>query len=202
MLVATDPSRPRRLDARTVRRLGVEGAPLPQDVILDLAGHWAEIAGDLPGERRISPARQSHELLHRTGSYEVWRVGWPYGARLELHDHGCSSGAVLVTSGRLLEHFTERAPSARVVHPSLSGRESDETSAGPAPAPRFRSRIVDAGEGVTFDHQYVHEIQNPAGPPAASVHVYSPPLCLTRFYRTSSSGLVSTRTESIWAKRS
>jgi hypothetical protein len=191
-LVATIPSRPRPLDVDTRRRLGVEEAPLPQEALLDLAGHWAEIAGDPPRGRRTSPQRHSHELLRRNSSYEVWRVGWPQGARLELHDHGCSSGAILVTVGRLLEHFTERGTSALIAPPSAAGR---------AATPRFRSRIVDAGEGAAFDHHCVHEILNPAWP-AASIHVYSPPLCPVRLYRASLSGLIVDRTDSVWARGS
>jgi hypothetical protein len=178
---------------------------LPQDALLDLAGDWAESAGGPLTDRKAPPGRLEYELLHRNGSYEVWQVIWPQGARLELHDYGCSSGAFLVTAGRLLEHFTERAPYAQVVHPSMSGREAHETTAGPIATPRFRSRVVGSGEGVAFDHHYVHRILNPAGPPAASVHVYSPPLCVTRFYRASSSGLVVARTEStesVWARSS
>jgi predicted metal-dependent enzyme (double-stranded beta helix superfamily) len=104
---------------------------------------------------------------------EVWIIEWGPATRLELHDHGGASGAVDVLDGELVEtyaHFED-------------GR-------------RLRSRQLAAGTSFSFGPKHIHEVWNPAGTPALSLHTYSPRLSTMTFYAQATATLGTlTRTE-------
>jgi hypothetical protein len=46
-----------------------------------------------------------------------------------------------------------------------------------------------AGDSVGFGQHYVHDVRNPSGEPAVSVHAYSRPLARMSFYKLADCGL-------------
>lgn len=117
------------------------------------------------GERRF-------RLLVAAAELEVWLIEWGQASRLELHDHGDSSGAVRVLGGSLVEVSTDVE--------------------GSRPLER---RILGPGAGFSFGRTYVHELWNPRETAALSVHAYSPPLGSMTFYRSNGRDLEPERTE-------
>src|SRR5690348_3260642 len=61
-----------------------------------------------------SVVERSWRLLARTDMYDAWLIAWPAGGAIELHDHGGSSGAIVVVSGALTESRPERINSDRL----------------------------------------------------------------------------------------
>ena len=109
---------------------------------------------------RHDPNQRRFARLMRTEHIEAWLLSWTSEQGIELHDHGGSSGVVLVVEGELTEHFTElesRAP--------------------------LRSARWPRGSAHTFGPGHVHDLRNEAVTPATSIHVYSPPLTTMTFYR-------------------
>ena len=104
---------------------------------------------------------RSWVLLAVTDLFEAWAIGWPPGGRIELHDHGPSSGAVVVASGVLTE--TTVRPTRHEV--ALIG-----------------THRVEAGEYRCFGPRYVHDLSNDGDDPAVSVHVYGPRLTTMSYY--------------------
>ena len=98
--------------------------------------------------------RLADELDH-----DAWLIAWPRGSGLGLHDHGGSGAAVHVVDGELIERY-------------VAGRSRHDV----------RTRIVGAGELVTFGAGHVHALHNDADDEALSVHVYSPPLGPMTFF--------------------
>jgi mannose-6-phosphate isomerase-like protein (cupin superfamily) len=150
------------VDART--RASGRGIPAQLlDQESDLArsvGRWEfDVDAGLPIER-------AHRRLEVRGDFEAWAIYWPQGGRLEMHDHGGSSGAFWVVSGRLREDFST----------SLAGR--------------IRRREVSAGNGIAFGPRYFHDVINDRPEAATSVHVYSPRLTSLTHYRLTPAGLV------------
>jgi predicted metal-dependent enzyme (double-stranded beta helix superfamily) len=117
------------------------------------AGHHPPVGFD--AERRW------HRRIHRDETVDVWLIGWLPTQSTRLHDHGGSSGAFTVVSGELSE-----------VTFVGSGQR--------AGAVRERAHIADAS--VSFGASYVHDVRNVSGAPAVSVHAYSPPLRMMKFY--------------------
>ena len=89
---------------------------------------------------------------------EAWLLGWPAGERIELHDHGGSSGAFCVIKGRLVETFV---------------RPGDD---------HLRQRRLRAGWVVGFGPEHIHDVTNGGTSQALSLHVYSPRLSTMTFY--------------------
>ena len=106
-------------------------------------------------------AERSWVLLAVSDLFEAWAIGWPPGGRIELHDHGRSSGTVVVAGGCLTET-------------SLRSTESGVV--------RVATHHVSAGEHRRFGPGYVHDLLNEGDRPAISVHVYSPKLTTMRYY--------------------
>lgn len=109
--------------------------------------------------RRHDPDERHFARLVRTDEYEAWLLTWTSDQGVELHDHGGSSGVVLVLEGELVEHATE----------VVSGAPLRETR-----WPR--------GSAHTFGPGHVHDLRNAGDAPATSIHVYSPPLSTMTFY--------------------
>jgi predicted metal-dependent enzyme (double-stranded beta helix superfamily) len=133
---------------------------LDRATMLDIACGIAS-AAELWGQhvRHDATERRPVRLL-ATEAYEVWVIGWTTGQGVTLHDHGGSSGVVVVTEGRL----TERA----------AGREP---------------RRLEVGAVSELGPDDVHEVFNAEDEPATSVHVYSPPLAAMGYHLTDAPGV-------------
>jgi len=139
-------------------------APAPEQALgagdlLTIAEGLATIAPRWAGMQR--PRRRVWDLMAASESFEAWVIGWPTGARIDLHDHGPSAGAVVVASGELRE----------------TTPVEDGTGVG-----SWLTRVVTAGESVTFGPNYVHGLVNAGASVAVSVHVYSPRLTSMTYF--------------------
>ena len=124
------------------------------------AVHWP---GALDMERR------SWRLMARTPDFDAWLIAWPSGGKVELHDHGRSTGAVSVISGSLVEAVPWRDDTGRL---SLDRHELSE------------------GATLGFGAGHVHDVTNESDGPALSLHVYSPALTTMTFYEVDGGQLV------------
>jgi hypothetical protein len=124
------------------------------------AVHWP---GALDMERR------SWRLMARTPDFDAWLIAWPSGGKVELHDHGDSTGAVSVISGALVEAVPWRDDTGRL---SLVRHELRE------------------GATLGFGARHVHDVTNESDGPALSLHVYSPALTTMTFYEVDGGQLV------------
>jgi quercetin dioxygenase-like cupin family protein len=135
-----------------------------------------ELAGD--DRVRCRPVRtvaRSWELLIATDELEAWVIDWPSRGAISLHDHGKSSGAVVVTTGELTESRV------RVRADGQLDLETNRLSTG---------GVVEIGPGV------IHDVQNIGTGRATSVHVYSPRLTSMTYFSIARSSLVADRTVS------
>jgi mannose-6-phosphate isomerase-like protein (cupin superfamily) len=89
--------------------------------------------------------------IERDDDHDLWLLSWLPGQQTGWHDHGGSTGAFAVARGAILER--------RIV----AGRGGHEIRLGPG-----ASRIV--------PDPVLHDVGNPYGTPAVSLHAYSPPL--------------------------
>jgi len=87
-------------------------------------------------------------------------ICWLDDQKTGYHDHDLSSGAVYVYEGTLVED------------------RFDFGGDGLAHASRERP----AGEVFEFDAAYIHGVRHAGGPPATSLHCYSPPLWRMGYY--------------------
>ena len=116
-------------------------------------------------------------LLAVTDLFEAWAIGWPPGGAIELHDHGPSSGAVVVASGALTE---------------TTVRSTDHGIA------LIQTHLLEAGDHRTFGPRYVHDLTNDHDEQAISVHVYGPRLTHMTYYELDRRGrLGATRVEEL-----
>jgi hypothetical protein len=143
--------------------------------LLPIAAGFAVSAPAIPELHGLT--ERTWVLLAVTDLFEAWAIGWPPGGGIELHDHGQSSGAVMVATGTLTE-TTVRA-----------------TDSGVAVT---ESHLVTAGEHRCFGPHYVHDLVNDSDEPAISVHVYGPRLTVMGYYELSAKGrLDQVRTEAV-----
>ena len=127
-----------------------------------------------PRVRRDSGDRWYVPLLEQP-DFEAWLLGWPIGQGIELHDHGSSSGALVVVEGTLLETYVDA---------------SDRV------AGRLRHRRLPEGASIAFGPDHIHDVVNGGARQALSIHVYSPRLRSMTFYEdTPDRGLAAVRTE-------
>lgn len=131
----------------------------PEEV-LAIAVALASRAQSWPGMTR--PTRRCWDLMMATDHLEAWVIAWPSNGAIELHDHGGSSGAVVVAAGELVETSIVSLPSG-----------------GAAP----RTRRLKVGGSIVFPGSHVHDVVNTGPAPALSVHVYSPRLTSMTYYR-------------------
>jgi hypothetical protein len=110
---------------------------------------------------------------------EAWLMGWPAWERIELHDHGGSSGAFCVVEGRLLETWVDRpwGPGVSPESPGGSGVSSESRGGG-----RLRRRRLRPGQLVAFGPDHVHDVVGTEEGQSLSIHVYSPRLRCLNFY--------------------
>lgn len=91
-------------------------------------------------------------ILARDARLEIWVISWGAGHDTGFHDHGGSSAAVGVARGRLVE---------------------ERLRIGALPIVR---RLQPGRPAVGVPASHVHRVRHGGGPPAVSVHGYSPPL--------------------------
>src|SRR5437868_7009666 len=129
-----------------------------------------------PRVRRAGGGRWYEPLLE-TDDFEAWLLGWPVGEGIELHDHGSSSGALVVVEGRLSETYVAASDWVR-------------------PGARLRHRLLAEGELVAFGPDHIHDVVNGGDRQALSIHIYSPRLRSMTFYENRPDrGLAAVRTE-------
>jgi hypothetical protein len=134
----------------------------PQEVASRLAPavHW-------PGA--LDMHSRSWRLMARTPDFDAWLIAWPKGGKVELHDHGASTGAVSVISGALVEAVPRHDDAGRL---TLVRHE------------------LRAGATLGFGAGHVHDVTNESDEHALSLHVYSPALTSMTFYQLTEDELV------------
>jgi hypothetical protein len=130
------------------------------DTLLSIAVELAPRAPAWPGMAR--PRRRRWALMAASEVYEAWVIAWPPGGAIELHDHGGSSGAVVVAAGELLETSVVARPSGGVA---------------------LETTRMGEGGSVRFTGRHVHDVVNVGATPAISVHVYAPLLTSMTYYQ-------------------
>lgn len=101
-------------------------------------------------------------LLAATDLFEAWAIAWPLGGNIEFHDHGPSSGAIVVAAGSLTE------TTVRATHRGVTV---------------IARQTIPAGGDRTFGPGYIHDLTNDNDGVAVSVHVYGPRLTDVSYYR-------------------
>ncbi len=151
--------------------------PLPRRRVdlLAIAEGFAVSATAIPELQGLT--ERAWVLLAVTDLFEAWAIGWPAGGAIELHDHGHSSGAVVVAAGSLTETTVRSTPQGM-------------TAIG--------THHISAGEHRRFGSRYVHDLTNDRDEQAISVHVYGPRLTTMTYYRLDEDGgLAPVRTEEL-----
>jgi len=126
--------------------------PPPPRLLAAIAIEHADAADFDLVDEPLNGERTFTRVVHND-THDVWLIRWGVGARTALHDHGGSAGALYVVRGELVE----RRPN-------------------PAGSDRPLRRVLRAGNDRPMAPTHVHEVANESSAPAASVHVYSPPL--------------------------
>lgn len=147
-------------------------APPGRDLNVDELELLAEQIGASPAlwqeQVRHERDRRFYVELHREPHVDVWLICWDAAQETGLHDHDRSSGAVRVVGGTLLED---------VLAADSEGRLGLQTV------------VHRAGGGFSFDATHIHDVRHDGGPPATSIHVYSPALWRMGRYAVGSRGL-------------
>ena len=110
---------------------------------------------------RLRSERRWYTKLYHGPDHDIWVISWLPGQSTGLHDHGGSSGALVVATGILEEH-----------------------------RPGERTHVIHPGEPQAFGPDYAHEVRNASLAPAISIHAYSPPLREMNEYELDGSRLV------------
>lgn len=110
---------------------------------------------------RLRTEQRWYERLYLGPDYDIWVISWLPGQSTGFHDHGGSSGALVVATGVLEEH-----------------------------RPGERTRVLHPGKPRAFGPDYAHDVRNESLAPAISIHAYSPPLSDMNEYEFDGSQLV------------
>jgi predicted metal-dependent enzyme (double-stranded beta helix superfamily) len=141
-----------------------EHAPSDRDLERDELVALATAIGTTPDFWRDHVRHDAGERiyiqLHRDTHLDVWMICWLDDQKTGYHDHDVSSGAVYVVEGTLVE---------------------DRFQFG-ARGLKHASRKRPAGAAFEFDSAYIHGVRHAGGPPATSIHCYSPPLWRMGYY--------------------
>ncbi len=121
---------------------------------------------------RLRAERRWYERLYHGPDHDIWVISWLPGQSTGFHDHGASSGAIVVATGILEEHCVGEG--TRVIHPDK---------------PR------------AFGPDYAHDVRNVSLAPTISIHAYSPPLNEMNEYELDGSQLVPRERASEKAER-
>lgn len=145
------------------------GRDLDQAELRRLAAAVAEEKANWIAHVHHDPQRRQYIQLYRDPHVDVWLLTWTNSQDTGLHDHDVSAGAVHVCAGDLIE---------------------DRLYASPCGLER-RSIRRRRGSTFDFDPSHIHCIRHPeGGPPAVSIHVYSPALWRMGYYDIGEDGLL------------
>ncbi len=100
--------------------------------------------------------------LFLSRSWEILMLCWLPGQKTAIHDHGASWGSTLVMMGDLTER-AYRAPAG-------------------GPLELKTETVLATGQVTVESQQTIHEVANLGHAPAASLHLYSPPLRFLHSY--------------------
>jgi predicted metal-dependent enzyme (double-stranded beta helix superfamily) len=117
---------------------------------------------------RHDPETRHFVQLYRDTNIDVWLICWLDAQDTGYHDHDLSSGAVYVCEGALAEDFFYRDAEGWI---------------------DVRTRERAAGGVFDFDGASIHGMRHAGGPPATSIHVYSPALWRMGYYEPGEGGL-------------
>jgi hypothetical protein len=145
---------------------------LPDDRDLEQT-ELAELATTIGGEPdlwsdlvRHDQGKRYYTQLYRDSHLDVWLICWMDDQKTGYHDHDLSSGGVYVCEGTLVEDRFQFG---------IDGLQ-------------HASRERHAGEAFVFDGAYIHGMRHAGGPPASSIHCYSPPLWRMGYYEADEQG--------------
>jgi rhodanese-related sulfurtransferase len=110
---------------------------------------------------RLRTDQRWYERLYHGADNDIWVISWLPGQSTGFHDHGESSGALVVATGILEEH-----------------RPGEQTLS------------IHPGRPRSFGPDYAHDVRNVSLAPAISIHAYSPPLNEMNEYELDGSRLV------------
>ncbi|MFI6077466.1 cysteine dioxygenase [Actinoplanes sp. NPDC051343] len=154
------------------------------DVRLDylaIAARYAASPEQWPVAPRFNPVDRWYHRLAVADDHEVWLLTWLPGQGTDLHDHGGSAGAFLVSGGTLTEE---------TVTGGTLTEETRPTGGRPAGGrPQVTTRELGDGAGRRFGPRHIHRVTNRSARPATSIHVYGPALATMTRYRLTSAGL-------------
>jgi hypothetical protein len=174
------------------------------DVRLDylaIAARYAASPEQWPVAPRFNPVDRWYHRLAVADDHEVWLLTWLPGQGTDLHDHGGSAGAFLVSGGTLTE---ETVTTGALTEETVTGgalteetvttgtRPGETRPAGGRPAggrPQVTTRELGDGAGRRFGPRHIHRVTNRSARPATSIHVYGPALATMTRYRLTSAGL-------------
>ena len=111
---------------------------------------------------RFRPSGRWWTRLQGDHVLDIWLLTWLVDQSTDLHDHGPSGAAFTVVRGELTEVRTS--------------------------GPLEEQRRLAAGSTATVEPGVIHDVRNPRGAPAVSIHAYSPPLRTMSYYRREPSG--------------
>jgi rhodanese-related sulfurtransferase/mannose-6-phosphate isomerase-like protein (cupin superfamily) len=130
------------------------------DELADIVSLFASSEGWMD-KVRLRAEQRWYERLYHGQDYDIWLISWLPGQSTGFHDHGGSSGALVVATGILEEH-----------------------------RPGERIRVIHPGKPRAFGPDYAHDVRNVSLAPAVSIHAYSPPLSDMNEYELDGSRLV------------
>jgi hypothetical protein len=122
---------------------------------------WSELV-------RHDPDTRYFHHLYRDTNLDIWLICWLDAQDTGYHDHDLSSGAVYVCEGSLCEDYFYRDAEGWI---------------------SVRSRTRQGGTVFDFDGSSIHGMRHAGGPPATSIHVYSPALWRMGYYEPGEGGL-------------
>jgi rhodanese-related sulfurtransferase/mannose-6-phosphate isomerase-like protein (cupin superfamily) len=159
--MATDKQLAREATTTLMAAKGLSGAVSRTPAELaNIVSRFASSEGWMEKVRLRAEGRW-YERLYHGPDYDIWVISWLPGQSTGLHDHGASSGALVVATGILEEH-----------------------------RPGERTRVIYPGKPLAFGPDYAHDVRNVSLAPAISVHAYSPPLSEMNEYELDGSRLV------------
>jgi hypothetical protein len=136
----------------------------------------AELASAIAEEPRFWAEHVRHDAnqryfhqLYRDPNLDVWLICWLDAQDTGYHDHDVSCGAVHVVEGVLCEDYLYRGDDGWI---------------------REQTRERSAGDVWDFDPSSIHGVRHPGGPPATSIHVYSPALWRMGHYSAGPLGML------------
>jgi rhodanese-related sulfurtransferase/mannose-6-phosphate isomerase-like protein (cupin superfamily) len=159
--MATDKPLAREAGTTLIAANGLSGAVLrtPEE-LANIVSLFASSDGWVD-QVRLRAEQRWYERLYHGPDYDIWVISWLPGQSTGFHDHGASSGALVVAAGILEEH-----------------------------RPGERTRVIHPGKPCAFGPDYAHDVRNVSLAPAISIHAYSPPLSEMNEYELDGSRLL------------